>query len=138
MTAAQAGRQEREPHAQVRVEQWRDVRTGCARPLSETTRTCACRMAAYPEICEQLFAAACDRGLTPHTQVVAPGDGGNGLWEEMAVQFVRFQYILDHRHLESHFYETAEVLTIETARWALWVKAHMNRSKNRLHDLATD
>lgn len=51
MTAAQAGRQEREPHAQVCVEQWREVRTGFTRPLTETTRTYVCWMASYPEIC---------------------------------------------------------------------------------------
>ena len=57
----------------------------------------------YPELCTELFKAACARGLTPETQVVAPGDGGNGLKEEMEVHFLQFQYILDHRHLESHF-----------------------------------
>lgn len=59
--------------------------------------------------------------------MVAPGDGGNGLREEMAVHFVRFHYILDHRHLESHFYETAEALATETALRAIWAKTHMDR-----------
>jgi hypothetical protein len=102
-----------------------EVRTGLVRPLTEIDRTYIGRMASYPEICAQLFKAACGQGLTPHTRVIAPGDGGNGLREELEVHFIKFQYILDHRHLESHFYKTAEALGVEAALRAAWVKTQM-------------
>ena len=38
-----------------------------------------------------------------------------------------FQYILDHRHLESHFFEAAEALGIEKGLQKAWVKAHMDK-----------
>lgn len=126
-TAAEAGWDGAPADKRVRVEQWKDVRTGFVRPLDEVSRTYVCRVDSYPALCEQLFGAACERGLTPSSQVIAPSDGGNGLQEEMAIHFPNFQYILDHRHLESHFFETAEALGIEKGLQKAWVKAHMDK-----------
>ena len=45
MTAAQAGLADRPARQQVRVENWRDVRTGLARPLAtKESRLDVCRM----------------------------------------------------------------------------------------------
>ena len=96
MTAAQAGLADRPARQQVRVENWRDVRTGLARPLtSKEPRLYVCRLDSYDEVCEQLFGVACAQGLTPRSQVVVPGDGAKGLREAVLVAFPKAQYILD-------------------------------------------
>ena len=107
MTAAEAGRTEGASEQMVNVEAWKEVRTGMVRPIDDEERVSVCRMAGYPEMGLQVCAAACTCGLTPETYVMAPGDGGPGLKEELARHFSKFQYILDHRHLESQLYETA-------------------------------
>ena len=53
-------------HQRVRVENWRDVRTGLARPLAtKEQRLYVCRMDSYDEVLEQLFGVACIEGMTP-------------------------------------------------------------------------
>ncbi len=111
----------------TRTENWREVRTGFVRPLEEIIKTYVCKMTDYPDICHQLYQAAQQRGLKNTTSMIAVGDGGNGLYEELSSHFNHFQYILDHRHLESHFYETAESLEIESPLRAEWVKNYMNQ-----------
>jgi len=130
MTAAQAGQTACEPDARVRIEQWKEVRTGLVRPLDSGESTYVCRMGPYPDMCEQVCAAACARGLTPRTMVIAPGDGGNGLREALAAPFVHFQYILDYPHLKAHCYETAEALGMEAALRHRWVATQMDRLWN--------
>jgi hypothetical protein len=72
-------------------------------------------MAGYPELSEHLVNTACLCGLTPETQVIAPGDGGPGVKEELEHPCPKVQYILDHRHLEAPLYETADALGIDPA-----------------------
>jgi hypothetical protein len=79
MTAAEAGVSDRDPRERVRMENWRDGRTGLARPLDAAQRLVVCRLDSYDEVCEQLFGVAWAQGLTPQSQVVAPGDGAKGL-----------------------------------------------------------
>ena len=50
MKAAEAGLSERPVHQRVRVENWRDVRTGLARPLHVDERLYVCRMDSYDEV----------------------------------------------------------------------------------------
>ncbi len=126
-TAKEAGQKEKPPDKRVRQERWREVRTGFVRPLKEVTKTYVCKMASYPDICQQLYAASRMRGLDAQTRLISPGDGGNGLQEELSVHFSTLQYILDHRHLESHFYETAEALGIEQNLKKGWVKQYMDQ-----------
>ncbi len=138
MSAQEAGREDVPGDKRVRKEEWKEVRTGLVRPLEETTRTYVCQQAGYAAMGHELYAAACERGLGPDTQVIAPGDGGNGLCEEMAVHFARFQYILDHRHLESHLFETAEALGMGGNDRKSWVKACMDLLwANRVEELLT-
>jgi len=92
-TAAEAGVSDRGPRERVRVENWRDVRTGLARPLEASARLGVCRLDSYDEGCEQLFGVACAQGLTPQRQVVVPGDGANGLREAVLLAFPTAQYI---------------------------------------------
>jgi hypothetical protein len=92
-TAAEAGVADREPRERVRVENWRAVRTGLARPLDARERLVVCRLDAYDELCEQRFGVACTQGLTPQSQVVAPGDGANGLREAVLLAFPQAQYL---------------------------------------------
>jgi hypothetical protein len=94
MTAAEAGVLERGPRERVRGENWRDVRTGLARPLEASERLVVCRLDSYDEVCEQLFGVACAQGLTPQSQVGVPGDGANGLREAVLLAFPTAQYIL--------------------------------------------
>jgi hypothetical protein len=127
MTAQEAGRTDVEPEARVRVEEWKEVRTGLVRPLGEVDSSYVCQMGSYETLCEQLFAMGCIRGLGEETKVVAPGDGGNGLMEEMRVHFPNFQYILDHPHMKSHFYETAEELGIEEKLRPRWIQSYIDK-----------
>jgi hypothetical protein len=136
MSAHEAGREDLPGDKRVRKEEWKEVRTGLVRPLEETARTYVCQQADYATVCQDLYAAACDRGLGADTHVIAPGDGGNGLCEEMAVHFAQFQYILDHRHLESHLFATAEALGMEGHDRNTWVKACMDLLwANRVEEL---
>jgi hypothetical protein len=127
MKAVEAGLSDRPAHQRVRVESWRDVRTGLARPLHADERLYVCRMDSYDEVLEQLFGAACLQGMTPRTQVVVPGDGAKGLREAVVSVFPGAQYILDHPHLKSHFYDTATALGLEDPERHQWVKGYMDQ-----------
>jgi hypothetical protein len=130
MTAKEAGKTDRDPDERVRDVQWQEVRTGVVRPLEETDKFYVCAKATYPQVCDQLFGMACARGLNSSSVVIAPGDGGNGLREEMEVHFDTIQYILDPGHLKSHFYETANELGIDKKLQQAWVNTHMERLWN--------
>ena len=127
MTAAKAGVSDRDPQERVRVENWRDVRTGLARPLDTHERLVVCRLDSYDEVLEQLFGVACAQGLTPLSQVVVPGDGAKGLREAVLVTFPGAQYILDQPHLKSHLYDTATALGLEGPARHAWVSDHLDR-----------
>ena len=128
MTAVEAGVLDRAPLERVRVENWRDVRTGLARPLdAKGQRLYVCRLDSYAEVCEQLFGVACMQGLTPLSQVVVPGDGAKGLREAVLVAFPKAQYILDHPHLKSQLYDTATALALEGPARHAWVSERMDR-----------
>ncbi len=98
--------------------------------LKETDKFYVCAKATYPQGCDQLFGMACARGLKPCSAVIAPGDGGNGLREEMEVHFDTIQSILDPGHLKSHFYETAHELGIDKKLQQAWVNTHRDRLWN--------
>lgn len=127
MTAAEAGVSDRGPRERVRVENWRDVRTGLARPLEASERLVVCRLDSYDEVCEQLFGVACAQGLTPQSQVVVPGDGANGLREAVLLAFPTAQYILDHPHLKSQLYDTATALELEGSSRHAWVSGYLDQ-----------
>jgi hypothetical protein len=128
MSAAEAGMADRPAQQRVRVENWRDIRTGLARSLdSKEPRLYVCRMDSYDEVCEQLFGVACVQGLTPRSQVVVPGDGAKGLREAVLVAFPKAQYILDHPHLKSHLYDTASALELEGPARHAWVSGHLDQ-----------
>ena len=101
--------------------------------------TYVCQMTSYDEVCRQLFAAACERGLSTATKVIVPGDGGIGLMEAMQVQFPGCQYILDRPHLKSHWFEVAEALQIEEGLRSRWVQTHMHRiDDGEVHEVITE
>lgn len=127
MSAAEAGVSDRQGQERVRQENWREVRTGLVGPVESKERLYVCRLDSYGEVCEQLFGVACLEGLTSRTQVVAPGDGAGGLREALLVPFAKAQYILDHPHLKSHFYETAEALGMADSKREGWVSGHMKQ-----------
>jgi hypothetical protein len=127
MTAAEAGVSDRQPRERVRVENWRDVRTGLARPLDATERLVVCRLDSYDEVCEQLLGIACIQDLTPLSQVVVPGDGAKGLREAVLLAFPQAQYILDRPHLKSHLYDTATALELEGPPRHAWVSGYLDQ-----------
>ena len=128
MTAAQAGMVDRPARKRVRVENWREVRTGVARPLApQEQRLYGCRLDAYDEVCEQLCGVACAQGLTPQSQVVVPGDGATGLREAVLLAFPEAQYILDDPHLKSQLYDTATALELEGSPRHAWVSGCLDR-----------
>lgn len=110
-----------------RVEEWRDVRVGLTHPLEEVESSYVARMDSYPEVVTQLFGAAVSRGMSHGTTVVAIGDGGNGLREELERQFPNFQYIYDRPHLKSHLYEATEAMGLESTAREDWVARIVDR-----------
>jgi hypothetical protein len=50
--------------------------------------------------------------------------------QALLVPFAKAQYILDHPHLKSHFYETAEALGMEAAERTDWVSGHLKQLWN--------
>jgi hypothetical protein len=62
MKAAEAGMSDRPAHQRVRVESWRDVRTGLARPLDTDERLYVCRMDSYDEVLDNSLGWAVLRG----------------------------------------------------------------------------
>jgi hypothetical protein len=105
-----------------RIEEWRDVRVGLARRLDEVDPSYVARMAGYPEVVGQLFQAAVGRGLSSRTTTVAVADGGNGLREELGVQFPNLHFIYDRPHLNGHLYETAEAMGLDADAREAWVE----------------
>ena len=105
-----------------RNEDWREVRVGLARPLeSEKPPTYVAQMAAYPDVVSSLLGAAVSQGLSLRTETIAVADGGNGLKEELALQFPNLTFILDRPHLRSHLYETAEAMGLKEEDRSEWV-----------------
>ena len=127
MTAAEAGLSDRAPEQPVRVENWRDVRTGLAGPLESRDRLYVRRLESYDEVLEHLFGVACAQGLRPLSQVVVPGDGAKGLRESVLRAFPEAQSILDRPHLKSHFYDAATTLGLEDSERHDWVSGYMNQ-----------
>lgn len=130
MTAAQAGLTREdgyEPDDVVRLEKWREVRTGFVRGFNEVDPLYVCRRGDYETICDQLFAMAVERGLTPDTRVVGCGDGGHGLQDALQAVFPNFSYVLDYTHLKKHFYETAEALGIHEKMRPKWVESFTDK-----------
>lgn len=110
-----------------RIEEWRDVRVGLCRRLDEVERTYVARMNPYPVVVGQLFQAAVSRGLSSQTTTIAVADGGNGLREELAVQFPNLLFIYDRPHLKEHLYEAAEAIGLKEAERHRFVDAKMDR-----------
>lgn len=106
----------------VRIEEWREVRVGLARRLDEVERSYVARMDTYPKVVEQLFQAAVGRGLSSRTTTVAVGDGGQGLREELAVQFPNLHFIYDRPHLTGHLYDAADAMGLAGEEREAWVK----------------
>ena len=138
----------------VRDEAWVEVRVGLARPVDELEPTYVARNDKYEGVVQQLFGAACERGLSSRTKVFAPSDGGNGLREALDAQFVGLRFILDRPHLKSHLYETADAIGLRDMDRERWVahklvlldtgqveaalaelRAHKGRGKKRVRQL---
>ncbi len=79
------------------------------------------RLGSYPQVGRELFRAAIIEGLSPVTKVIGVADGGQGLREELQVQFPTLQFILDKSHLVAHLYETGEALAYEGSKREQWV-----------------
>jgi len=94
----------------VRLQEWKEVRTGLVRRPGEVEPTYVCGRGEWSEIIGRLFGAACRHGLDFETKVVAVADGAHGLKEAFEEWFARLQFILDKPHLRSHVVETAETL----------------------------
>ena len=110
-----------------RKEQWREVRIGLARQLEEADATYVGRMDTYPEVVSQLFRAGVSHGLSPDTETIGVADGGNGLMEELQVQFPNLTFILDRPHVVQHLHETAEAMALDKDPRHHWVSRHISR-----------
>lgn len=111
----------RELPKRVRHEAWRDVRVGMARPVDELEPTYVAGLDTYDKVVDELFGAACERGLSSRTKVFAPSDGGNGLREALDAKFAGMRFILDRPHLRSHLFETADALGLHDRARDQWV-----------------
>lgn len=105
----------------VRDEAWVEVRVGLARPLEELEPTYVARHDKYEGVVDELFGAACERGLSSRTRVFATSDGGNGLREALDAKFAGLRFILDRPHLRSHLFETADAIGLREAERNRWV-----------------
>jgi hypothetical protein len=114
-------RQTRRIILRVRALEWREVRVGLAGRLGSLKRTYVARLGSYAEVGRDLFRAAIIEGLSPATKVIGVADGGQGLREELELQFPKLQFILDKSHLVSHLYETAEALNYRERKREQWV-----------------
>lgn len=110
-----------------RNEAWREVRVGLSRPLDQVDPTYVARMDKYPAVVKQVFGAACVRGLSSETEVIAVADGGQGLCEELQTQFSNLRFVLDRPHLKGHLYETAEASGLKAEGRESWVSERMRR-----------
>lgn len=111
----------------VRLEKWREVRTGFARRKDQVEPIYICRRGDYEAVCEQLFGAAGLQGLGFETQVLGLIDGGNGLKEALEFCFAKIQTILDPPHLRQQFYDVAAVLGLETEEASKWVGGYFGQ-----------
>ena len=109
------------------VQEWREVRVGLARQIDGLQPTYVAAMASYPDIVSSLVNAACAHGLSARTEVIAVADGGNGLKEELEVQFPRLTFVLDRPHVKGHLYETADAMGLEDDARHNWVRHRMER-----------
>jgi len=105
---------------------WKECRTGVIHKVGSLDSLYVCANASYVELCKNLLACTDICGRTNQTCVIAPGDGAPGLMETMVESIPNLKFILDHRHLESHFYETALELGYTEKARELWVKRHMS------------
>ena len=106
---------------------WRDVRVGLARRLSEVEPVNVARLDKYEKVVGDLFSAACLRGLSAQTKIIACTDGGNGIREEIEAQFANVQYILDRPHAKGHIYQTADAMGLKEPLREQWVSLQMTR-----------
>lgn len=130
MTAGRVGTLDRPPTDVVRVEQWRETRTGLVRGLDDVEPTYVCRIADYDTLTEQLHAAAQARGLTTETTVIAPSDGGNGLKEALERRFDNLHFILDYPHFKEQLYETADALGVGEEVRMHWIDTLTERVRD--------
>ena len=116
-----------EPDKVVRLEQWKEVRTGLARRPDQADPVYVCCRADYETVCRQLFGAAGLQRLGFQTHVVGLIDGAQGLKEAMELSFANIQIILDPSHLKSHFFEAAESLGLDGPAAHEWVGSHFTK-----------
>ncbi|MBU53896.1 MAG: hypothetical protein CL920_34820 [Deltaproteobacteria bacterium] len=105
-----------------RVEEYKEVRVGLVRSIDDVKKVAVAKMSGYPEICQQLFEASIEAGLSSKTQVVGIADGGNGLLEELQTHFPDMTFILDVFHLKENMYETADAMGFVEEEKEQWVK----------------
>lgn len=115
------------PAKRKRVEEWREVRVGLARRLEESLPTYVAQMASYPQVVSSLFSAAVGQGLSPESPTLAVADGGNGLKEELELQFPHLTFILDRPHLQNHLSETAEAMGLTDRAREEWRRSQAER-----------
>lgn len=124
-TLRPAGTDQRSPvrglPKRVRDEAWVDVRVALARPIDELDPTYVARHDKYERVVDELFGAACERGLSSRTKVFAPSDGGFGLREALDAKFAGLRFILDRPHLRSHLFDTADRIGLRDQARNRWV-----------------
>lgn len=112
----------------VRLQNWREVRTGLISHPDEVDPIYVSLRGPWSEVAEQLFGAACEKGLGFDTTVVFAGDGGNGIKRAMELVFPQFHYVLDRPHLKKHVTETGETLgDWRGGSLKTWVEDKMHR-----------
>lgn len=119
-----------DPDKTVRLEKWKEVRTGLARQPDQVDPIYVCRRGDYETICRQLFGAAGLQKLGFETKVVGLIDGAFGLKESMELSFANLQIILDPSHLRHHFYDAAHEIGLSDTAAKSWVDEYFERLAN--------
>lgn len=102
--------------------EYRDVRLAFCRELHEDAeKTFVGGMSPYPEVVEQLHAAARHRGLTNQTVVATVLDGGNGLREAIEARFGECIVVLDRPHMSEHLHDVAKHMQLGDRERFAWV-----------------
>lgn len=103
-----------------RLTEWRDVRMALVWPDGSVDPTYVGRLDTLAAVVSDLHGAACLRGLSPRTEVVACSDGGNGYLAAFQSVFPGVKFVLDRPHLVQNLYEAAEAQGLEGDARAQW------------------
>lgn len=120
---------------------WKEIKTGCVyttrtRPPRQQpdTLVMAAEQQSYLAVMAdaasfgwQLWAEACRRGVTAHTELVVIGDGAHWIWNLADAHFPQATQIVDWYHASQYVWRAATTIFGETSDLRVpWVRQHLD------------